>query len=109
MCSDTRQLIEEIGALSDKITVDVRDFVADEALAKQYHVDKIPAVTILGGKEDRDYGIRFYGIPSGYEFGALIEDIRMVSQQKAELSEKTQKEISKLNKPVHIQVFTTPT
>ena len=46
-CAETRQLLEEVSALSDKITLEVHDFVRDAQLAEQYHIDKIPAVAIL--------------------------------------------------------------
>ena len=106
MCQDTRQLIEEVASLSDKVSVEVYDFVGDAKIAEQHGVDKIPAVVILG---DKDYGIRFYGIPSGYEFSSLIEGIVAVGGRQASLSKTTLDEIQRLNKPVHIQVFVTPT
>ena len=61
---------------------------------------------ILGAK---DYGIRFYGIPSGYEFNSLIEDITAVSREHHGLSEETVAKLDSLSEPVHIQVFVTPT
>ncbi len=110
MCGEARQLAEEVGLLSDKIAVEVRDFVADEALAQSLGVDKIPAMALLrDGPEPRDYGIRFYGIPSGYEFASLIESIRMVSRGESSLSAETRKQLARLTKPVHIQVYITPT
>lgn len=109
-CAETRELLEEVVALSDKLTLEVRDFVADAALAESYRIDKIPALVVLGnGAQPKDYGIRLYGIPSGYEFGTLIEDILMVSQGETGLQPQTLKELGRLNKPVHIQVFVTPT
>ena len=108
MCSDTRLLIEEVAELSDKISVEVHDFVDDEELAKQYRVDKIPAIAILG-EGDKDYGIRLYGIPSGYEFSSLIEDILLVSRGTHNLNPETMEALGRLNKPVHIQVYVTPT
>lgn len=112
-CADTRQLLEEVSALSGKITLEVHDFVREAQLAEQYHIDKIPAVAILsGGTSDRapkDYGIRLYGVPAGYEFSTLIEDILMVSQRKSALNGKTLDELQKLTRPVNIQVFVTPT
>jgi glutaredoxin-like protein len=109
-CVETRQLLEEISALSDKITLDVYDFVHDAKLAEQYHIDKIPAVAILsGGATPKDHGIRLYGVPAGYEFSTLIEDILMVSQQKSALNARTLDELKKLTQPVNIQVFVTPT
>lgn len=106
MCHDTRQLIEEVASLSDKISLEVYDFVGDAKIAEAYGVDKIPAVVIAG---EKDYGVRFYGIPSGYEFSSLIEGIVAVGRREPSLSKKTLQEIQKLNKPVHIQVFVTPT
>ncbi len=109
-CGETRQLVEEIATLSDKIAVEVRDFQADADLAKSYGVDKIPAIVLMrGGSEPRDYGIRFYGIPSGYEFSTLIEDLRMVGRGDAAPSQAMRDAVAKITRPVRIQVFVTPT
>ena len=89
-CSETRTLIEEVAALSDKLSVEVFDFVSDKEVVEEFGIDKIPAVAVVaGGEEAKDYGIRFYGIPSGYEFSTLIEDIVMVSAQESGLSAQT--------------------
>ncbi len=106
MCTDNRQLISEVAALSDKLSVEVYDFVKDAEIAEQYGVDKIPATVLVG---DKDYGVRFFGIPAGYEFSSLIESIKMVSQRHSGLKEKTLAELARLDRPVHIQVFVTPT
>ncbi len=109
-CVETHQLLEEVSALSDKLTLEVHDFARDAQLAEQYHIDKIPAVAILSdGPTPQDYGIRLYGVPAGYEFSSLIEDILMVSQQKSALNARTLDELKKLTQPVNIQVFVTPT
>lgn len=108
MCAETRQICEEVAALSDKITVEVRDLVADEALAQGMDVDKIPAIALLGA-DDKDYGIRFYGIPSGYEFMSLLEAIKLVSTGKLELSAETLRTLDALEGDLHLQVFVTPT
>ena len=80
MCAETRGIIEEVAALSGKISVEIRDFVADSEVAETYGIDKIPAVAVVReGDSPADYGVRLFGIPSGYEFGTLIEDIRLVS------------------------------
>ncbi len=105
-CKLTRELLEEVSALSKKIFLEVYDFVKDADLAKEYNVDKIPATIILG---DIDYGIRFYGMPAGYEFTALIQDILYVSLRDPKLSEEILSDLSKINKPVHIQVLISPT
>ena len=105
-CRETQQLMEEVSSLSDKISLEVRDFVADKKVAEQYGIEKIPATVVRG---EVDYGIRFYGIPSGYEFTSLIEDIADVSQRKSSLSPQSLELLKGLMDPVHIQVFVTPT
>jgi alkyl hydroperoxide reductase subunit AhpF len=109
-CSEDRELAEEVASLNGKIRLEVRDFVADAALAESMGVDKIPALAVLGDEPSaRDYGIRLYGIPAGFEFSTLIEDLLLVSRRQPGLSKGTLDQISTLREPVHIQVFTTPT
>jgi len=105
-CSDTRQLIQEFATLSDKITVEIYDFVVDADKVKEYGIDKIPALAIIGKK---DYGVRIYGIPYGYELQTLIEAIITVSKGKTDLSEQTKAILADVKAPVHIQVFVTLT
>jgi glutaredoxin-like protein len=84
----------------------VYDFVKDEAKVKEYSVDKVPAIAVVGSK---DYGIRYYGIPYGYEFSGFIETILNVSKGATNLSEDTKGKLRTLDKPAHIQVFVTLT
>jgi glutaredoxin-like protein len=110
MCTETRGLVEEVASLSEKISVEVRDFVKDSEVAETYGIDKIPAIAVVReGDEPADFGIRLYGIPSGYEFGTLIEDIRLASSGDPELTESTLQQLATLTSPVTIQVFVTPT
>ena len=109
-CRETRMISEEVAELSDKISVEVYDFVRDQEIAEHYNIDKIPAIAIVrGGQKPKDYGIRFYGIPSGYEFSSLIENIMMVSRGESGLSAETKAWVANLQEPVHLQVFVTPT
>lgn len=108
MCRETRQIAEEVAELSDKITLDVLDFVADEARAQALAIDKIPAIAVLG-QNDADYGIRFYGIPSGYEFMSFLEAIKLVSAGEPDLEPETLAFLDTLTEPLHLQVFVTPT
>ncbi|RZN33656.1 MAG: glutaredoxin [Methanophagales archaeon ANME-1-THS] len=105
-CEDNRMLMEELAACSSKIQIEVLDFVRDKEKAELYKLDKIPA-TVVEGKED--YGIRFYGVPGGYEFASLLHAITMVSSGSSTLSPKTKEQLKRLSKPVHIQVFVTHT
>jgi glutaredoxin-like protein len=105
-CAQTEEIAREVAGLSDKISVEVYNFVTDKPVADQYGVDKIPATVVVG---EKDYGIRFFGIPAGYEFTSLIEDIMMVSAGDSGLSEATKKAVAQIKQPVRIQVFVTPT
>lgn len=104
-CRETNGLVSELAGLSDRISLETYDFMSDKNVADEYKIDKIPATIVAG---EGDYGIRFYGIPSGYEFATLIEDIKMVSSGEAALSPQTRDFLGKLKKPLHLQVFVTP-
>lgn len=109
-CQETRLIAEEIAGLSPKISLEIYDFVADQQMVAQYSIDKIPAVVLMqGGETPKDYGIRYYGIPSGYEFSSLIGDILMISARESGLSPETKAQLAKLTQPLHLQVFVTPT
>ena len=105
-CEMTRTMLEEVSGLSDKISLEVHDFVAEKDLAKKYGVDKIPATVLVG---DKDYGIRFYGVPAGYEFTVLVEEIRDIGKRDTGLNKKVLAEVAKIDKPVHLQVLISPT
>ncbi len=105
-CRETKQLLEEVSSLSEKIELQVFDFSADKDKAAEFGIDKIPALVIMG---ERDHGIRFYGIPSGYEYTSLVEAIVDVSRGQTSLSDKTKETLRALDKDIHLQVFVTPT
>ncbi len=105
-CEENRTLMEEVARTVPEVSVEVNDFVLDKDEGDAYKIDKIPATVVEGKK---DYGIRFYGIPNGYEFSSLVEAINMVSLDDSMLSAQTREQIKALSKPVTIQVFITPT
>ena len=106
-CFETRDLLTETASLSDKLSIEVFDFVKDKEAVEKFKIDKIPATVIMS--EAKDYGIRYYGVPSGYEYASLIHDIKMVSGGKSGLSSETQEFLKNLKENVHLQVFVTPT
>jgi glutaredoxin-like protein len=109
-CRETRQIAEELASLSDQISIEIYDFLADQEIAGQYGVDKIPATVIVqDGNEAQDYGIRYFGIPAGYEFTSLVEDVMMIGSGESGLSESTKEWAAALSEPIHLQVFVTPT
>jgi len=106
LCAETRELTEEIASLSDQVEAVIYDFAADKKEADKYGIDKIPAIAVVG---EKDYGVRFYGIPSGYEFVSFMEALKMVSSGRSELSEATREALAEISDPVHLQVFVTAT
>lgn len=105
-CEDTQAILEEVSELSDKIKLEIHNYYEEEELVEEYGIERIPAIAVVS---DVDYNIRLYGIPSGYEFGTLIEDIVSVSTGNIELTEKTIEAIKEITEPVTIKVFVTPT
>ncbi|MDD4309225.1 MAG: thioredoxin family protein [Candidatus Cloacimonetes bacterium] len=105
-CKDTHTLLSELIAANKLLKLEVKQFDGDEEAVKSMGIDKIPAIAVLG---DKDYGIRFYGIPAGYEFSSLLSAILMVSTGITKLTPETKTFLSNLSKPVHLQVFVTPT
>jgi glutaredoxin-like protein len=107
-CYDTERIIDEISELSDKIKVEKYNLVIDVDKSKELGVDKTPSI-IITDEDEKIKGIRYFGIPSGYEFSSLIEDIIMVSSGDSGLSEKIKQKLSEINEKVHIMIFVTPT
>ncbi len=106
-CAQTRELLQQIAGWSDKIALEVRDFVRNKEEAKSLGIDKIPALAVLGEKGSR---IRFFGVPSGYEFQTLTDAIVFVSSGKTQMPTAAVAELAKIaTKPVHIQVLVLPT
>jgi glutaredoxin-like protein len=109
LCRETRELAEEVAGLSGgRVKTEVYDLVRDKAKADSLGVDKIPAIAVLGGKGE-DHGVRFFGIPAGYEFVSLLETLEMVSRGDSGLAPATREKLKSLKDPLSLQVFVTPT
>lgn len=105
-CKQARELVQETAGLSDKIKAEIYDFIKDNGKAKEYKIDKVPAIAIIGKK---DYGIRYYGVPLGYEFKSFLDSITNISSATTSLTDETRKKLKTISKLVHIQVFVTLT
>ena len=110
-CRETSELLQELSSLSQgKIKFETHDLVNHSDLARELRIDKIPATIIMHGKEGKSArGVRYFGIPSGYEFTSLLEDIIDTSRGSTRLSQASRQKVKTITKPVHIQVFVTPT
>lgn len=105
-CPQIVQLLDEVAATSSLVNVDKFEIHSDAAKAKELNIEKAPAIAILG---EKDYGLRFYGIPSGYEFSTLLHGIQRAAAGKSELDDQTKYYLAGLSSPVELQVFVTPT
>jgi len=107
-CLQTRQILDELPALSDRITIDEVNFVLEKDRAATYGIDRVPAIVLLG-RDDADSRIRFVGTPSGYEFISLVHAVLLVGGRASNLTDENRERIAAVDRPVTMQVFTTPT
>jgi alkyl hydroperoxide reductase subunit AhpF len=105
-CADTEKLLKELAALSEKLTLSVHELSESRDIAENYGIDRVPAFVLEGEARGR---VRFFGIPSGYEFSALISDIVDTSTGISGLSQETRDYLATLAEDINIKVFTTPT
>ena len=105
-CSQTQQLMEEMTSLSPKLHLDVYDFYNQPEERSKYNVERIPAI-VMG--DDSSARLKFYGIPMGHELATIVEGVKTLSRGVSPLAMDTRKKLRKVNQPVHIQVFVTPT
>lgn len=106
-CKDTGELLDELAALSDHLSVETHDFQEEADAARAAGIDKIPAVVIdsdlTGGR------VRYFGMPAGYEFASFIEDIVDAGGPGVEVADATATALAALEADVHVQVFASPT
>jgi glutaredoxin-like protein len=105
-CKDAVGLAQELGGLSDKLSVEVYDLQKDAAKAAEYRVDNVPAFVIAG---DKDYGIRYYGVPAGFEFTTLLTLVELVGSRDSGLKPEIKSKLSDLASPADMQMFVTLT
>jgi len=105
-CPEARRVLQDVAELSDKLSLEICNFQLDREKVARYQIDNVPATVIAG---EKDYGIRVYGLPSGYEFATMLEAIVDVSRGRSDLSPATVERIRAVDRPVHLQVFVTPT
>jgi len=110
-CLQTRQILDELPLLSDRIAIEEVNFVLEKDTAARYGVDRVPAIAVAydDAGERRDSRIRFLGAPAGYEFVSLIQAILLAGGRGTSLSEQSLAHLAAVDKPVTMQVFTTPT
>ncbi len=111
-CVQTRQILDELPPLSDKIAVEEVNFILEKDKAAQYGIDRVPALALLSqdpSGTSRDTRIRFLGTPAGYEFVSLVQAVMLAGGHESQLTPENRARIAAVNTPTTIQVFSTPT
>lgn len=106
-CSQTVQIAQELGETSDLIKVEILDINSEKA--KEWGIDKTPTTVVTANSNGENPRIKYIGIPMGYEFSSLIEDVRRTSKNDPELDPSVSKKLEEVDTPIKIQVFVTPT
>src|ERR1041385_1380584 len=106
-CKDARALLEEVVALSDKLHLEIHEIPSDSEIAREHGIDRVPALVMTA--EGVKGKVRYFGLPSGYEFSVLLGSLVDVSKAKPDLMEETVECLNALDKDLHFQVFVTPT
>ena len=106
LCRENEMLVREVAELSEQVTVEVLNLAIDRERSAAYGITDVPAIVVEGA---RDYGIRFLGVPSGYEFSNLIDSMIVASSGVPALSDATKTSLGELASDVDIKVFSTPT
>ncbi|BDU50574.1 protein disulfide oxidoreductase [Haliovirga abyssi] len=100
-----KDILTEVSDLDERIKLEFYS-EEDKELVEKYGITMYPAFAMVG---EKDYGVRFYGIPSGYEFAALIENLIDISKDKSALATDLLEEVKSIDKEITIKVFVTPT
>jgi alkyl hydroperoxide reductase subunit AhpF len=111
-CTQTKQILDELPALSSRISIEELNLVLDKEVADQYGVDRAPAIVVLAqdaAGQWADSRMRFIGAPSGYEFVALVQAVLLAGGREPHLTEATRQRLASVDQPITMQVFTTPT
>jgi len=105
-CKETKELLTEVSHESNNIELVSYNLADNKKEAEDLKIDKAPGIAIMG--KERDYGVRIYGIPSGYEFSSLLEIIKAVSNKEAGIDNEVPDKLKTINKPVNLKVFVSP-
>lgn len=106
MVEYTRRILKEVAGLSDRVALEEHSLVSEPELAARCGIARTPATAIVG---EQDFGVRFYGMPAGYEFVTLVDVMLDISKGRAPVSPQTAEALAALPGDVHLQVFVTPT
>ncbi len=105
-CSLTEGFLEDIAELAPRVQVEIFDLEKEPGRAEKLGMNKAPGIAVIG---EKDFGIRYYGLPTGYEFITFIGTIRHVANGDPGLLPETEEALAAVDKSVQLTVFSTKT
>jgi len=105
-CKPTREMLHELAALSDLVSLRVHNFEDEREEAARFGVERIPGI-VLRGRDSAT--LKFYGMPGGTEFASFLDTIVDVSRGQVLLSQESVKSLRKVKEDIRVRVFVAPT
>jgi alkyl hydroperoxide reductase subunit AhpF len=97
--AETERVVEGLAALSDRVTFRVED--------EPPGFERYPAIAVL--PEGEDAGVRYYGLPWGYELASLVGAVIEAGRAAPSLTPESLERLAALDRDLVIDVFVTPT
>jgi alkyl hydroperoxide reductase subunit AhpF len=97
--AETERVAREVAALSEHVSFRVEQ--------EPDGFDRYPAIAVLPDGEDA--GLRYYGLPWGYELGSLILGVLEAGKRESSLQPESLEALQRLDRDLAIDVFVTPT
>lgn len=101
-----RALLEEIERASVHVSLEVHADRWDAAREATVGIRRTPAIVVAG---ERDTGIRYYGLPDGYELETFLGVLRIAAGGPSTLGEASIARLRELPRPAHLEVVVSPT
>src|SRR4051795_12482705 len=96
---ETVRLVEALAELSANVTARVED--------EPPGFERYPAIAVL--REGREVGVRYYGLPWGYELASLVGAVVEAGKAESSLMPESLERLASLGDDLAIEVFVTPT
>jgi alkyl hydroperoxide reductase subunit AhpF len=97
--AETVKIARGLAELSELVTARVEEEPAG--------FERYPAVSVR--PEGREAGVRYFGLPFGYELGSLIGAVLEAGRTASSLGDESLARLAELDRDVTVDVFVTPT
>lgn len=104
----TREILDEVVGLNDRLRLEEINFVLDRERVAQYGIEQVPAIALT--RDGVDTRLCFLGAPLGYEFMSLVDATVLAGSDDSGLSQESRDLVAAhVTAPLEIKVFATPT